>query len=297
MIRPVPILFVLFITLISCETVIELEVPRNERRMVLNSFFNPDSSFKVFLHEDVHILDYTSEPIPISGAKIELFNNENELIAELAHVSGAEYSSDVRPIQGQEYFININKDGFESISAVGSVPADLAEVHGISVHEVDAFEYNFTVSLDDPEGNDYYEIQAWEEAIFLENEDSVYTVFPSYLESSSLFFDEFSSEGHSLYLDDVLFENQTIDIAINTLWQLQAFCNENCVNYNVFVVVRRLSEEYFLYRESSELQDRLSGDPFAEPVNVFTNVSNGFGIFAGFNNNVIRVELPENSFD
>ncbi|MCG8373352.1 MAG: DUF4249 domain-containing protein [Balneolales bacterium] len=275
---------------------IELDVPRKERSMVLNSFFNPDSSFKVFLHEDVHILDYTSDPIAISGARIELFNNEDEFITELVHISGAEYNADFRPVRGEEYFINVEMEGFESISAVGNVPAELAEVQSVLVEQLDVFEYDFTLSLDDREGKDYYEIQAWEEGYYLENEDTVYISYPSYLMSSELYFDEYSSEGHSLYLDDVLFENQTIEITINTLWQLQGFCNENCIDFNVFVVVRRLSEEYFLYRESSELQDRLSDDPFAEPVNVFTNVNNGFGIFAGFNNNVIRIDVPENDF-
>jgi Domain of unknown function (DUF4249) len=47
-----------------------------------------------------------------------------------------------------------------------------------------------------------------------------------------------------------------------------------------FVRVLRITEDYFKYLRSYNSYLSASDNPFAEPVNVFTNVKNGLGIFA-----------------
>jgi hypothetical protein len=41
------------------------------------------------------------------------------------------------------------------------------------------------------------------------------------------------------------------------------------------------SEAYFNYLKSFNMYQRASGNPFATPVQVYSNVENGMGIFAG----------------
>jgi hypothetical protein len=45
--------------------------------------------------------------------------------------------------------------------------------------------------------------------------------------------------------------------------------------------LHNISISYYYYRTSLELFQNASGNPFAQPVQVFSNVENGFGIFAG----------------
>ena len=41
-------------------------------------------------------------------------------------------------------------------------------------------------------------------------------------------------------------------------------------------------EDYFKYKLSLEKYQETAGDPFAQPVQVYSNVENGFGIFGGY---------------
>jgi hypothetical protein len=59
------------------------------------------------------------------------------------------------------------------------------------------------------------------------------------------------------------------------------------------IVLRSVSEEYFNYKATKGLQNNTSGDPFAQPVNVFNNINNGFGIFAGYSQSVFSMGGPE----
>jgi hypothetical protein len=46
--------------------------------------------------------------------------------------------------------------------------------------------------------------------------------------------------------------------------------------------LRSISKEYYDYQTSLNEYWNADGNPFAQPVQVFTNIENGFGIFAGF---------------
>jgi hypothetical protein len=46
------------------------------------------------------------------------------------------------------------------------------------------------------------------------------------------------------------------------------------------VELYHVSEAYFKFEKSRIVASYTNGDPFAEPVNVYSNVKNGYGIFA-----------------
>ena len=54
----------------------------------------------------------------------------------------------------------------------------------------------------------------------------------------------------------------------------------------MFVYLISASEDYFRYKRTYSLQEESSGDPFAQPVNVYNNIENGFGIVAGYSEDV-----------
>jgi hypothetical protein len=50
---------------------------------------------------------------------------------------------------------------------------------------------------------------------------------------------------------------------------------------SVRVYLHNISKSYYYYRNSLELYQSASGNPFAQPVQVYSNIENGFGVFAG----------------
>lgn len=59
------------------------------------------------------------------------------------------------------------------------------------------------------------------------------------------------------------------------------------------VTLRTLSEDGYNYLRTACLQELTSGDPFAQPVNVYNNIQNGFGIFAGYSTSVYAKSGPQ----
>jgi len=60
--------------------------------------------------------------------------------------------------------------------------------------------------------------------------------------------------------------------------------------------VKSVSKEMYEYLTSIEEKNLRVGDPFSEPVQVYNNIENGIGIFAGFTQNEIPVVMPESEF-
>ncbi len=47
----------------------------------------------------------------------------------------------------------------------------------------------------------------------------------------------------------------------------------------------------YLYRRSIDDYENAQGDPFAEPVQVYSNIENGYGIFAGFSKSTYEISM------
>jgi hypothetical protein len=50
----------------------------------------------------------------------------------------------------------------------------------------------------------------------------------------------------------------------------------------MYVVLLSVSESYFRYLKATEFQENNEDNPFATPVQVYNNIENGLGIFAGY---------------
>ena len=69
----------------------------------------------------------------------------------------------------------------------------------------------------------------------------------------------------------------------------------NDVAYNLsdldYLEIRlnNLTKSKYLYKKSYDLYENASGNPFAQPIQVYSNITNGIGIFAGAQLNVFSV--------
>lgn len=68
--------------------------------------------------------------------------------------------------------------------------------------------------------------------------------------------------------------------------------DEGIPTSKVSITLGSQNKERYFYRESRNLQNQTENNPFAEPVTVYNNVEGGFGIFAGYSSNIVRIELP-----
>ena len=95
--------------------------------------------------------------------------------------------------------------------------------------------------------------------------------------------------------NDILFNGQTKSLEIS-LPNEDNYWNEagyiwSYRNIGLRFYLHNISQDYYYYRRSLELYNQSSDNPFAQPVQVYSNIENGFGIFAGAQVNYFDIEL------
>ena len=90
-----------------------------------------------------------------------------------------------------------------------------------------------------------------------------------------------------LVLHDLLFngQNKALEIELKD-FEKDIYIDKDGYFYSyktlsITLYLHNISKSYYYYRTSLELYENASRNPFAQPVQVFSNISNGFGIFAG----------------
>lgn len=287
----------------ACETIVDIDIPKEETRLVLNGFFNPDSTFSISLFESLHVLEDKEfedrEFKVVEGAIVSVFDDNGLKLADLTDEGSGRYSSNLRPEVGKEYRIEVSKTGFGTVEASDMIPGDSARVSAIQVVEVGeegSAEYEITFSVQDYTGEDFYEVSLLQRSVFKFEETTYEIVINHYMESEDEVFDDFNSIGTALLFRDVLFDAGVSKITVKAFLNSYNSCDDNpeCISDEYFLILRKVSASYYNYNRTLLLQQDLEGNPFAEPVSVYNNITNGFGIFAGYRSSMFLFGLPEN---
>jgi len=96
-------------------------------------------------------------------------------------------------------------------------------------------------------------------------------------------------DNRGIFLRDALFNGRQkeLKIYVNT-GDLQPIFNGTDTLYPN-VLLQHVPESYFRYRKSLSVAQDANGNPFAEPANVYTNVTNGYGIFTIYTQDRVEV--------
>ncbi len=301
------IFFLASLFFISCETVIDVEIPLEPAKLVINSTLIPGQPFRVHLSSSQHILD-NSDYKSISGAEIKIYE-DGQLLTTLPDSTEGNYiSGTFMPIVGKKYRVEASKNGFETVTAEETLPKNAVKIISVKTDTVERndFDYieqrlEFDIEIDDDVNEEnYYEIIIKRITIGLYYDysqdppvitDTITRVRNRPLQSEDPSLEEFQNYGQSIYFDDGLFNGKKYHMKVST--QSEGFSNPEDVLEDYYeIYLRNTSEAYYLYKRSTELQNWTEDDPFAQPVQVYNNINNGYGIFAGYNNEMVyKVEL------
>lgn len=301
--------------LMACETVVEVDVPRDTPKLVANAFINPDSLISVRVSKSKFVLDHT--PLTtVDHASVHVFEND-ALIEKLEFEGQGLYTSSFKPSEGKEYTLQVTADGFEGIEATTFIknPVPIQEIRydtirteiGSSCIGEDCTTYYATniklhLKLDDPaEEENFYEIEVYKKALHFSYEpDSTGNYYPTdtviYYQSVYLSTEdpavtdlEFEFEGEGYYGETLLFSDEIFN---GKPYTLDFKTDDYSINTEeLIVILKSMDEARYRYLRSHELQDWNEGNPFAEPVNVYSNVENGYGIFGGYSSDSYIVNI------
>ncbi len=307
------------------DQVVDVDVPEEPPRLVVGGFLAADSVFSLRLGRSVPALA-PEDPFGEDGtrrrvtdATVRILAADGGLVAELAHVGGAPGPEGLpyergtyRAVNGataragETYTLRAEAPGLPAVVATTRLPA----VVPVEVTEVgdegegDGFSpptFAATLRWDDPEGDDVYRVRV---RLTVRDGDSLLFRGPRDFFSSDPFLrasfgaldgDEIDLDGDDggerFYGDGALLRDSFFDGGSRSL-RLRVFWDrfEPPVTGAYEVVLERLSEPFVRYAQSRDLQDDSEANPFAEPLELFSNVEGGLGVFAGLTRSAAEVD-------
>ncbi len=282
---------------------IDIEVP-SSRLVLISNFQEGSSNLNVYLSRTRPILDNSKYPVvsvdtiffipndrtrfrintyisgdTVSNARIDLYKNNVFLTSfvpkdQVKSYYKASLSTPLTYEANTTYTIKASAPGFESIEATSSMPRAVlienmtyrAKVPVAVPNEplnTDLFN-EFTLNFTDPLGEkNFYAASGIFKDTLLKREDMIHLI--SY---------DFKSIDD--YLSDESFDGK------KSSWNVHEYAINNTLQKypTAEFTLHSLNESLYLYRLSITRYSRAQDDPFSEPVILYTNVKNGFGVFS-----------------
>src|SRR5436190_19870299 len=286
-------LFTFLLLLFGCELIVDIDVPFEHPSLVVNSFFNSDSLWTATVTLNRHVLN--DNPFQkVNNALVIIYDDGNP-IDTLISKGGGLYQSDTgKPAIEKNYQIKVSADNYEAIlgQSMAPMPAqilsvDMKRTEGTFDHPP----YNaFTLKFKDEPGiKNFYQILLETESEYID--PFTYEIqtrrYQTQIESNDPGLQgENQDTSNGLLIKDVLFDGKEAELSFKTINADVSF------KASVILTLRSVSEDYYKYKTTSQLQSNTAGDPFAQPVNVYNNIENGFGIFAGYNQSSFILSNP-----
>lgn len=298
----------------GCEEVVYFDVDAQDNRLVINSVITPDEVAVASVSLSTDPLAVGFEATRIDDATVTLYKNES-LAGVFYHTGDGTYSldaglHDVSP--GDNLRLEVSAPGYTSVSATTSIPAMVpilsvsiidTTFESISYSVVDSLGnvyfidtlvpyYQIALTFTDVPGENHYSLLvAYQDAFSYANacittQDPVFGLEDEYVASN------IDEEGEATICEEVQFPDFTFEGKTKTIvMDIFAIETSFATDPSFIFTLSNLSEEYYQYKKTSGMQAESQGNPFSEPVVVFTNIENGFGIFAGVSRSVITLPL------
>ena len=275
---------------VSCSTDIDYNPPAIPRSLVAYSILKPDSALSVLVTRTQGLND--KDVAYISDATVKIYDEHDLLLDSALYTESGEYLSSYKVVANQKLTIKVEAPGFKSVSASDYSPSK-TEIKEASYQEdyeydaVDDYMYGLiTLTFqDNPNEKNYYEI-----VILVDQMNGSFWRVTPFIVSNE-FMNIHSHEGNkpkSILFNDALFNGKEVVLRIKA----------QAGSSMPYIILRNTSETYYRYQNSLysylfTVPEKSDGFFTVEPVNLYTNIKDGFGIIAGYNQSeyqIIKIE-------
>lgn len=291
------------VALASCTKTVKVKVPEMKEGLTLFCTTETGSQMWVIVGKSYSILRYNNkQDLFVTNATVKMYA-DGQFIETLKYDAdmGA-YLSAVAAEAGKLYKLTVEAQGYTTIEAEAKapekIPVTYTEVKDTAIpSSFGGFTMatSVTMQFNDPPGQANYYLLSFYGAEQVAYGD-LYT--PSYecltikdpsIDQQMDIFGESCLNGEILFNDD-LFNGRTklLMSFVNSYPATPIPVGSDSV-YALYKLMH-VSEAHYRYNRSFRKAQEADGNPFAEPVNVYTNVKNGYGIFAITNPEYIQVK-------
>lgn len=269
----------------ACEKeVTNIKLPQDTSKLVVNAFISP---------QDTVLRANVSKTLPAIG-KVKLssnnltdaivtISNEEKSVTLMYHEADRYYSANSKDfpiLPGKTYFLKVSHPSFPQVGATCTVPVTQNNTLEVAIDSAnsryDGYKEYFMLMKwqDTPSEMNYYRVFAET----LAYQDSAYQYYqPLYFDANDLYSD--------IRLDGANFSSPKAPIWMNLISPGVQTKN------TLFAHLLNTDEPYFRYHQSLRNYSNTDGNPFAEPVLIYSNVTGGLGVFAAYNRTTVQIKL------
>jgi hypothetical protein len=252
----------------ACEKTADIELPQTPPMMAVFGFVEEGKDVTIKLEEVVPIFGKTKrDPVPVSGASVVITEGTNSYTLTEGQGPNGTYSffGFFQGEAGKTYTLEVKKAGFPDLKASCRVPDYLPNsVTHTYVAVPDPDGYTDSVRrigyrwMDRQGTTDYYRFTA------VANFNGLQEAYVQFLDQNMP--DE-SKDGEEIYT------------GLGTFWQYST--GNPTASLEVSFELMVLDVHAFKYMRTFDAAYYNEGNPFAEPVIMYTNVEGGIGVFGG----------------
>lgn len=276
------LLICISLSFIACERTVEIDVPYDGDKLVINSFIQPDSV--VYIRVTSSAKGGAQDFIEPQGVQVNLMAGDHPMVLHYRVISGKGYYVSTEKAQREEaYSITASATGFDPVDAYDTIPFP-PQILSFTANK-GSIRAAFAMK-DDPANKDFYRFRIYKADTLngkvVPYERLKFRFDPSY---SNVFTDiMIDSYYESALIKDDRFNGKEISAVIQF---------ENPVADTGYLVleITSLSDAAFQYLKTLDIQNLNNGNVLTEPSKVYSNVNNGYGIVGGLNASFSSVEL------
>jgi len=293
--------FLLIITVsLSCTKIIDIDLPDHESKLVINSLFKRGERIGVNISRSTSILG--GLPPGVSGASINLYRNGT--LVETSVAGGSMFYAGFGAVENGVYTIEVSCPGFETVTATDSLPSKTVLNYAESTDEVWTDEIGMRHRLlilgfsdNDPNKN-YYELKLKVRFLSRNSLSDDYTYVTELANIGGVMHPVLAeSEQYYILTKGFLFDDSKFENGDCNLKVFAGVNNNKSSEYQLIIEFNSVSENYYKYKKQlgvylkKEDGDIFEGIP--NPVNLFSNIENGYGIFAGYLSDRIVLNISD----
>jgi hypothetical protein len=294
--KPVLFFFTVVFGFFSCVKEVTLDFRDYQPHLVVNSLLVPDSAMKVNISKSVRSDKEEVFP-PVNDTHVEI--TDGKTVFELVNMGNGIYTAPVQPVSGKNYLLKVIAGDGKTMTASSKIPFS-PDIHLTPIVEDN---YVQVAIIDNPAEKNFYWVGM--RNYYVSDKKFMYE---SYIESNFLLFDDFNrtrsedrfmrkTYSYHFYarLTDLSFNGKQADFRIPVFWMKREENPHD--NYRQYLYIINADQHLDQYMKAALVQYELGviGDMpvFHTPINMYSNISNGQGIFGSYTISQFDITYPE----
>ena len=301
-----------------------LEPEEYTPQLVIHGLFTPDSAWSVRISKSIALEESAVADDLFQGNAVVTVTNESGRSEELEHMGRGQYRtvSNQFPQEGENYTIKVVHPDLSAAQATSKAPplnSEFISIESLNIETSDGARFRIRFKVQDLPGKSYYQLTLFEliddcnvdsgeelegssidgpayEFLYYNSPDPALFYSSAELDEPIDFTSGAALDFYAAVFSDRLFENAEREIEITFA---SASDSISSAQSHFMLVVSAMSEEWIQFDRTVAIQDLylFTPDPiFTNPVEIFSNVTGGLGIFAGYTNHAYRIDHEGNTW-